>query len=301
MRRRWSPQSQPGVAWLAFFLLLLTACGEQAGYKAASTPAPVNARADAASGRDMAGAPSQAASANAPESNADTPALEGRHIAYSHRYAIEAERAKLRAVLEAHAARCAQLDCVMVSQTFTDENEQMPPSGALTVRVARKDRDKFTEALKGGDSRVLSQATSAQDMTVQVVDIEARVANLAQLRDRLRKLMSDPKAGIKEAVEIEKQLAQTQGELDSLQAQRRVLAQQTERELFEIGYQARRGAVERGILEPVKSALLNFGRVFMESVGALITLIAAAFVWVVLMAVLVLLLRRWWRRRKAVT
>lgn len=30
----------------------------------------------------------------------------------------------------------------------------------------------------GGDSRVLSQATSAQDKTVQVVDIEARVANL---------------------------------------------------------------------------------------------------------------------------
>ena len=127
----------------------------------------------------MAGAPSQAASANAPESNANTPALEGWHIAYTHRYTIEAERTKQRAVLEAHAARCAQLDCVMVSQTFADENKQMPLSGALTVRVSRKDRDKCTEALKGGgDSRVLSQATSAQDKTVQVVDIEARVANL---------------------------------------------------------------------------------------------------------------------------
>lgn len=102
----------------------------------------------------MAGAPSQAASANAPESNANTPALEGWHIAYTHRYTIEAERTKQRAVLEAHAARCAQLDCVMVSQTFADENKQMPLSGALTVRVSRKDRDKCTEALKGGATAV---------------------------------------------------------------------------------------------------------------------------------------------------
>jgi len=167
------------------------------------------------------------------------------------------------------------------------------------VRVARKDRDKFTEALKSGDSRVVRQSTQAEDKTLQVVDIEARIANLTQLRDRLRKLMADPKAGIKEAVEIERQLAQTQGELDSMQAQRRFLAQQTERELFEIAYQSKRSAIERSIFEPVKEALLGFGNVFMYSVAALISFVAAAIVWIVLLAVLVWLVRRWLRRRKA--
>ena len=292
--------SRLGLALPAFFALWLAACGEQAAHKVA--PA-VQTRAEVApAGRAMAGAPAQAP-ANIPADVAaaapDSPPADGRFIAYTHRYAIEAERAKLRAVLDAHIARCKQLDCVMVSQTYNDESEQTPPSGALSARVARKDREAFVTALKSDDSRVLSQTTQAQDLTMQVVDVEARMANLTQLRDRLRKLLADPRSGIKEAIEVEKQLAQTQGELDSMQAQRRVLAQQTERELFDISYQARRGVVSHGLFEPVKSALLNFGRVFMESVAGLITFVAAVFVWLVLLGVLVAVARRWWRRRKA--
>jgi len=229
----------------------------------------------------------------------NAPASEPRHIAYTHRYAIEAERAKLRAVLDAHLARCRQLDCVVVNQSFEEENDNAAPRAALTARVARKDKNPFTEALKSGDGRVIRQATAAEDKTLQVVDIEARMANLTQLRDRLRKLMADPKAGIKEAVEIERQLAQTQGELDSMQAQRRFLAQQTERELFEIAYQSRRSAIERSVFEPVKDALLSFGSVFMQSVAVLITFCAAAVVWIMLLAVVGWLIRRWLRRRKA--
>jgi hypothetical protein len=224
-------------------------------------------------------------------------ASEARHIAYTHRYAIEAERAKLRAVVDAHVARCAQLDCVVINQSFDEENDNTAPRASLMVRVARKDKDKFTEALKSGDARVVRQSIAAEDKTLQVVDVEARIANLTQLRDRLRKLMADPKAGIKEAVEIERQLAQTQGELDSMQAQRRFLAQQTERELFEIAYLSRRSAIEQSIFTPVKDALLGFGSVAMHSLGALIQIAAASLVWIALLVVLWLAIRRW-RRRK---
>ena len=225
---------------------------------------------------------------------------EARHIAYTHRYTIEAERARLHAVLDAHLARCKQLDCEVVTQSYEEEDDHQPPRANLTVRVAHKDTAKFGEALKSGNGRVVRQSTAAEDKTLQVVDIEARITNLQQLRERLRKLLADPKAGIKEAVEIERQLAQTQSELDSFAAQRRVLAQQTERELFEIGYQARRSPIERSIFAPVKDALLNFGGVFMRSVGALIQFVAASVVWIVLLAVLWMLIQRWRRRRKSV-
>jgi hypothetical protein len=187
----------------------------------------------------------------------------------------------------------------VVNQSFEEESDNTAPRASLMVRVARKDKDKFTEALKSGDGRVIRQATAAEDKTLQVVDIEARITNLTQLRDRLRKLMTDPKAGIKEAVEIERQLAQTQGELDSMQAQRRFLAQQTERELFEIAYQSKRGALEQNIFAPVKDALLGFGAVAMHSLAALIQLLAASLVWIALLVVLWLLIRRWRRRSRS--
>lgn len=294
-------RSQPNFVLLAVFLFVvaLAGCSERASFK--SVPAAGEAQvadataAAAPAGRAMVGAPAQQAEA-APDQNAQPG--DGRHIAYTHRYGIEAERAKLRAVVEAHVVRCKQLDCVVINQNFEEENDQTRPRAMLMVRVARKDTAKFTEALKSGDSRVMRQSTQAEDKTLQVVDVEARIANLTQLRDRLRKLMADPKAGIKEAVEIERQLAQTQGELDSMQAQRRFLAQQTERELFEVQYQSRRSAIERSVFEPVKDALLSFGQVFMQSLAALITFFAAAMVWVVLLAVAVWLVRRWLRRRK---
>jgi Domain of unknown function (DUF4349) len=286
-------RSQPNLVLLAVFLSLALAvgCSEQANLKSAPAEAMVADSGVAVSqGRAMAGGPQAAA---AP----DTQAQPARHIAYTHRYAIEAERAKLRAVLDAHLARCKQLDCEVVNQSYQEENDNQPPSANLAVRVAHKDTAEFTEVLKSGDGRVLRQSTAAEDKTLQVVDIEARITNLQQLRERYRKLLADPKAGIKEAVELERALAQAQGELDSLAAQRRVLAQQTERELFAIDYQARRSAIERSVFEPVKEALLSFADVFMRSVGALISFVAASLVWIALLVVLGLVIRRWLRRR----
>ncbi len=287
-------RSQLNFVLLAVFLWLALAagCGEQANLKTAPAEATTVADGGAAvsQGRAMVAAPQGAPAA---EPQAQTT----RHIAYTHRYAIEAERAKLRAVLDAHLARCKQLDCEVVNQSYQEESDNQPPGANLMVRVAHKDIAPFTEALKSGDGRVKSQSTAAEDKTLQVVDIEARITNLQQLRERYRKLLADPKAGIKEAVEIERALAQAQGELDSLAAQRRVLAQQTERELFAIDYQARRSAIERSVFEPVKEALLSFSDVFMRSVGNLISFIAASLVWIVLLVVLWLLFRRWRRGR----
>jgi hypothetical protein len=275
-------------------LVTLSACSRSDDSPKVAAPAEMQAQ---PAGR-TAGVAMQAATAQQDaQQNSQAAPDAARNIAYTHRYAIEAERAKLRAVLDAHLARCKQLDCEVVNQSYQEENDNQAPSGNLMVRVAHKDIAPFTEALKSGDGRVVRQSTAAEDKTLQVVDIEARITNLQQLRERYRKLLADPKAGIKEAVEIERALAQAQGELDSLAAQRRVLAQQTERELFAIDYQARRSAIERSVFEPVKEALLSFTDVFMRSLGSLISFVAASLVWIALVVALWLAIRRWRRGR----
>ncbi len=202
-----------------------------------------------------------------------------RYLALTHRYTIEAAPQRMRAVIDAHLRRCRELDCVVQSESFSAPANDSMPSGRIAVRVARKQAAAFAAGLAGPEARVLRQVTDTEDRTLQVVDVEARIANLQQLRERLRALMGDARSGVKELVEIERQLAETQGELDSLAAQRKVLALETERELFEIDYVAQRSAVERGMLDPVRDALLGVGHTVAGSLSALITFVAGALVW----------------------
>jgi predicted small lipoprotein YifL len=203
-----------------------------------------------------------------------------RYLALTHRYTIEASPARMRAVIDTHLKRCGELDCLVQRESYVSRVNDVAPSGQLSVRVARKQAATFAAGLAGPDARVLRQLTETEDRTLQVVDVEARIATLQQLRERLRTLMTDPRSGIKELVEIESQLAQTQGELDSLASQRKVLALETDRELFEIDYVAERSAVERSMLGPVSDALLGVGHTVAGSLSALITFVAGALVWV---------------------
>lgn len=64
--------------------------------------------------------------------------------------------------------------------------------------------------------RETSRRVSAEDVTEQVIDIEARVNSKKALRDRLRKLLEKAK-DVQDVLEIEKELERTQAEIDSME------------------------------------------------------------------------------------
>lgn len=70
--------------------------------------------------------------------------------------------------------------------------------------------------------KVTSRTLSEDDVTVQSVDLEARVASLRAARDKLRELL-DRAATVADAVAAQAELARVQADLDSLEAQLRVL------------------------------------------------------------------------------
>ena len=63
------------------------------------------------------------------------------------------------------------------------------------------------------------RSIAAQDVTTQVIDLDARIASLLAARDRLRELHGRA-ASVTEVLEIERELARIQGELDGLQGRR---------------------------------------------------------------------------------
>ncbi|NUQ94870.1 MAG: DUF4349 domain-containing protein [Gemmatimonadaceae bacterium] len=64
---------------------------------------------------------------------------------------------------------------------------------------------------------VVSRSRSAEDVTDEVVDLDARVTSLRASRDRLRQLL-DRATSVSEVLTVERELARAQAELDSLEA-----------------------------------------------------------------------------------
>ena len=66
-------------------------------------------------------------------------------------------------------------------------------------------------------ARLKEKQIVSQDVTAETVDVEARLRNLIAVRDRLRGYL-DRASSVAEIIEIERELARVQGEIDALEA-----------------------------------------------------------------------------------
>jgi hypothetical protein len=94
----------------------------------------------------------------------------------------------------------------------------------ITVRVpADHFEDVRADIADLGD--VVEQTVDAQDVTAQVVDIDSRVASLQRSVERLQGLLSEA-GDVGQLATVEGELARRETELEALQGQQRVLADQ---------------------------------------------------------------------------
>ncbi|WP_049968507.1 DUF4349 domain-containing protein [Haloferax prahovense] len=94
-------------------------------------------------------------------------------------------------------------------------------SGQLVVRVPSEDFSAFMADMKdlGEVERV---ETNSQDVTDQLVDIEARLSNLRAQRDRLRELYEAANT-TEDVLAVEERLTEVQTEIERLEAQKQSL------------------------------------------------------------------------------
>jgi hypothetical protein len=92
--------------------------------------------------------------------------------------------------------------------------------GQITIRVPR---ERFDEALgqieKLGD--VLHRSVTAEDVTDQFMDLEVRLKNARAVRDQLQALLA--KAGVKDALEIEKELGRVTESIEQMEGKLKLL------------------------------------------------------------------------------
>ena len=189
---------------------------------------------------------------------------------------------------------CGTIHCEVVSSSITARTANSDPFGNISLRVGPDDLKKlFDDLQKLG--KIAQHTTDREDKTAVVIDTEAKIKNLTSLRDNLRSMLAKPSATVKDLVEIQKQLSDTQAELDSETTQRKVLANETEKVAVDISFRVEHAA-NGGTWSEITDAFGDSGAVFAESTAALVTFIVAIIPWLILIIPAIWLIVRAWRK-----
>jgi hypothetical protein len=289
---------------------LLAGCSEQAAMK--SAPSTEIAATAAVEGRMAADAVAEAPAAEAaPAPNGGgagggpllTP--QPSYLAYQYATQIELPALKVEPLMQAHEQACRKAGAQLCQVLGASTNSSGPDyvSAQLELRAEPKWLEGFRDGLAGqakaADGRIKGASVTAEDLTRQIVDTEARLRAQKTLRERLQQLLKDRPGKLSDLLETERELARVQGEIDSQESELAVMRARVSMSRLSLNYETKPNPVTGGAFEPIGDAFNNFFRVVAQGFASLIYVFAALLPWLVVGGPLVWLGLRWWRGRTA--
>ena len=193
-----------------FASLLLVACS------GAAAP-PLRDIGNSADGQPPAGDVSSDGTAGQPGANqapADQPLI-------VHKGGLDLEVADLvQAVQQADQLIAGLGGSVATSTQQNSANDQV---AKVTYRVPAERWAEALAAVKGVATKVLTETTQSEDVTGQVVDLDARIANLRASEAALQGIMTRATT-ITDVLKVQTELTTVRGDIESMTAQRDLLA-----------------------------------------------------------------------------
>lgn len=255
---------------------LLLACS---GAAAPGPLAPV-------AGRPIAGNGSEQDSGNSLDDSDGTSQAPGPQIDAAlivHTGSIQLEVADLRAAINQAAALISGLGG-QVAESH-EQNDGGSQTASVTYRIPAA---KWTEALTGLRAlgqKVLAEDTDAEDVTTQVIDLDARIANLRASETALQGIMARATT-ITDVLKVQGELTGVRGDIESMVAQRDHLADQAALGTLEVGFNV---PVDRA---SIASSGWDLGREVDGAVAALVRVsqgLASLGVWLLIVVLPVLI------------
>lgn len=244
-----------------------------------------------------------AGAASAPGSAA-TPVV-APSIAYAYRFGLELPADAVPTVMGRHEQACIAAG-PSVCQVIGASSSRMGRDSVearLEMRAAPAYVGRFRAALdgeaRGAGGRVAQQAVESEDLTRQLVDTEARMRAMETLRDRLQQLLATRSGTLEQLLQVERELARVQGELDATRSALAVMRTRVQTSRLDVTYSAAGRLAPDSAARPVVDALNSASYAFMTSLGMLILFIASVLPVLLVGAPLIWLLWRWRRRVRA--
>jgi Domain of unknown function (DUF4349) len=247
----------------------------------------------------MAAVQEQHASKGIAAADAPTGAPQRRYMALHHQLQLRTGADQVEAAWRQAGDACAAAGCELLSSNLTRDEQRRPARASLVARVPPDKLDVFLERITALGS-VGEHHKSADDRTDEVIDTQARIKNMAEFRDSLRRLMNTPGAKLKDLIEVERELVRVQSELDSLASRSKALANLTDKVLVSLTINAEPAVLQTGTWAPVIDALLGAGGRLASSVAVMLGWVVSALPWLLALG-LAWAARHLWlvRRRRA--
>lgn len=113
-----------------------------------------------------------------------------------------------------------------VARAVVDRTDGRRPAATWVVRIPTSRCSEFLAVIAGlGAVEKLQQTT--QEVTAELVDLEARITNAKRLEQRILELLDKSRDELKEVIVVEQELARVRGEIERAEGQRRYLENRT--------------------------------------------------------------------------
>ena len=220
-------------------------------------------------------------------------AVPQQYIAYSHSIGMRLPVTAIEPTLQGHIDACnkAGPTVCMVTNSWMNSYSEDEASASLNLRATPAWIDQFLSGVeaeaKAAKGEITSRQTTAEDLTVSIIDTDARLKAQETLQARLEQLLAERPGKLGELLETERELARVNGEIDSLTSTLAALRQRVDMSQLSIGYETKRNPVSQGALEPLARAFGDFFYNLASALAAVITAFAVGLPWLILIGVFV--------------
>ncbi|MCX6400852.1 MAG: DUF4349 domain-containing protein [Propionibacteriales bacterium] len=241
------------------------------------------------------------AAGSLPESEPDKQLeIEGAAVISTGTVSLEAKdvgdaRIEVRKIIDKYRGTLAE------QETSTGDKGEVT-SARLVVRVPS---DRFADAMLDleGIATLVNSDSSGQDVSTEVVDVEARVRAQRKSVSRIEALLARAES-LEQIVTIESQLSSRQAELDALLARQTYLADQTSQSTISVYIEQPHGDVddeEEETADGFLGGLQDGWDSFVSGFGAVLTVVGFSLPWLALLLLIGIPARVLLKRRGGAT
>lgn len=225
------------------------------------------------------------------------------YMAYRYNYDFALPVGSVPSSAERHAQICLDAGpklCQIISRS-TQEYNPDNVSASLYLRAEPEWLVGYTKTMmdtvEGADGKMTSSSVSAEDLTRQILDVDARLSAQTTLRERLTALLETRDAKLPDLLALERELARVQGEIESATSNLKALRQRVGMSIVNVNYQTRSRAVSTSAVAPVGRALKQFVSTLSEGLASVITFLAMMLPWFLLVILPGIFSLVWLKRR----